>query len=640
MKLSIINFILCSVILFNGCGKEPAPNKGNEATEQELTTIRDEFDKRVADIFNAERIKPLVKAAIQAPLNPGRAEFVRNYIGSLAGYAARCLWLNENIDAANAVLVEDMDYFLSHPEAIYDRDNFHWHSEVLLRLIEMFGTNGSKHAGLLKPETETKIMEVTWLYCKRVIDEERYHAYALADHVLSDTWYIYESENHHVQIFTTLWHFAKLAKDRPDYRDRLYNDGRTAAVHYHDWNEYVKLYFKERAKKGLLIEMMCIGYNTVLMKGVFNFYDFAEDSELKRRAGLYLDLYFTYWGEEQINGISGGAKSRMYTDTAPRQSDLGYLFFGIGNPSRFGSGLFSAMTTTYRPPLVVVDIACDVTGRGNYEVIQRPLGLAEKGYNNPPVYRMRTDEGGIVRYSYCTPDFVMGTAMYQARPAEDWTQINSQNRSHGVLFAGNDRAWILPECEISSGSKAAFNTQWSVQKKGTMICQKLKYSKLADKMRIWFALEGLTAPAKDNDWIFVEAEGAYAAVRVVNGSSYWQNSTNDVKGSWLYCEDEYSPIIIEVAQKSAYKSFETFKNKVESCPLSFSNNVLRYTGIYGDSFTFYADYSKVPEINQVPVSYAPPKVFDSPFLQSDWNSGIVYIQKGNRKLVLDFNSPN
>ena len=71
--------------------------------------------------------------------------------------------------------------------------------------------------------------------------------------------------------------------------------------------------------------------------------------------------------------------------------------------------------------------------------------------------------------------------------------------------------------------------------------------------------------------------------------------------------------------------------------LAFENNVLKYTCIYGDEFTFYANHSKSPEINGSTVNYAPAKVYDGPFLQSDWNSGVVKISKGTRALVLNFN---
>ena len=36
------------------------------------------------------------------------------------------------------------------------------------------------------------------------------------------------------------------------------------------------------------------------------------------------------------------------------------------------------------------------------------------------------------------------------------------------------------------------------------------------------------------------------------------------------------------------------------------------------------------------MNYAPSRVYDSPFVQSDWDRGVVTIQKGCRKLALDF----
>ena len=30
----------------------------------------------------------------------------------------------------------------------------------------------------------------------------------------------------------------------------------------------------------------------------------------------------------------------------------------------------------------------------------------------------------------------------------------------------------------------------------------------------------------------------------------------------------------------------------------------------------------------------------SPFIRSDWNSGLIYIRKNNRTLILDFRDPN
>ena len=369
---------------------------------------------------------------------------------------------------------------------------------------------------------------------------------------------------------------------------------------------------------------------------MFNIYDFSPDPELKRKAGNYLDLYFAYWGEEQINGVSGGGKSRLYQDQSLGTSEYGYLFFGMGEKPRFETTIISAMTTSYRPPLVVYDIVCDLNGRGNYEVRQHAMGLAEQGYYEPPIYHLRTDSGGIVRYSYCTPDFVIGTAMFEARPYEDWALISSQNQSRGVIFADNTEAGILPQCEKIKNNRL-YNSIWSVQEKGTQISQKLQTSRGAGRTMVWFSAEGLHNPIEDGGWIFTETEGAYAAVRVVDGTYQWEEVTKGTKGKWLVCANEYSPVILEVDQKANYKSLKEFRAKVLGNKLSFEDNILNYTGIYEDKFTFYADYSQSPEINGLTVNYAPEKTYDSPFLKAGWNSGVMQIQKGTRRLVLDFN---
>ena len=608
--------------------------------EAQLIALRDGFDQRVAAIFAAEGGRPLVRAEKKPPLGSGRAPFVRAYSFSLVEFAARSLWRNEASAAANAALREDADYYLANPATIFDKDNFHWHSEALLRLIELFGTTGSRQAGLLQPETERKVLESIWLYCRRNESAAKPHTHlAEADHAVSQTWFIKESENHHAQSFTTLWHFAKIARRRDDFRQRLYDDGRSANEHYEAWNSYAKLYLLERAKVGMLIEMMSVSYNTSLLKGIFNFYDFADDPELKRRAQLFLDLYFAYWGQEQIQGVAGGGQGRIYSDTNPKSSGLGHLFFGVGAAPKLQSELLTAMTTNYRPALVVVDIVCDLPGRGAYEVIQRPLGLAaDRSHYQPPEYRLRTDFGGILRYSYCTPDFIIGTAMSEARPEQEWTMISSQNRRHGILFEGDPVAVISPQCEAGRDHRA-YNTQWSVQRKGTLVCQKLKTSRGAGAMRVWFSGGGLSTPVEQDGWTLVESRGAFAAVRVVQGATHWSESDQAVPGRWMNCADEYSPIILQVAQKSEYPTLRSFVSAVTSRKIEIQNEALAFESIYGDRFAFPLNFSGVPAINGAPVNYAPPRALDGPFVQSAWTSGVVHLRKGTRTAVLDFHSP-
>ncbi len=608
-------------------------------SEAELEVIREGYADRSRSLIETQSDKPLKRGNIGTFREPGRGKSAGRYAMSLAGYAAANFLMNQNIPLANDALVEYADFFLANPQAIYDRDNFHWHAEVPMRLIEFYGVGGSKNPGLLTPSTEEKLLEAIWLYCKRrQQDQPAYKTISEADHQTSGTWFIYESENHHAQSFCTQWHFAKLARQRDQFQNRVYDDGRTAEAHYRDWCDYLKMYFAERAKKGMFIEMMCIGYNKELLRGMFNIYDFSDVPELKRRAGLFFDLYFAYWGQEQFNGVSGGGKSRVYTDHVLPSSEYGYLFFGVGQEPSFSCSLVTSLTTQYRPPLVVVDLVCDSESRGCYEVWQRPLGLAEGGFFEPPIYHLNTQFGGMARYSYCTPDFIMGSTMYEARPREDWTLISSQNRAQGVIFADHPQASIMLRCDTDSNNRA-YNTNWSVQKMGTLICQKLQANQRGGDMRVWFSDLGLSAPVEHQGWIFTHSQGAYAGVKVVHGSYRWEDSPSKTSGKWLICSDEYSPVIVECDQQSEYQSFDDFQQQVISNPLTFQNKVLTYESLSGDQLTFYADYSNVPLINQTPVDLKRPMAFESPFLNASWNSGVVTLQSQDRELTLNFNDP-
>ena len=108
----------------------------------------------------------------------------------------------------------------------------------------------------------------------------------------------------------------------------------------------------------------------------------------------------------------------------------------------------------------------------------------------------------------------------------------------------------------------------------------------------------------------------------------------------MILNEEYAPVILEVMAKSDVSSFAAFKAMVKACPIRMKGPVLEYETIYGERLTFDTSAREAPTINGRPVNYAPKKVFESPFLNADWNSGIVTISKGNRKKVLNFESGN
>ena len=610
-------------------------------TEKELVAIRDGFTARKNAMLTSLAGKPFVRAAKHPPLTPGRARYVRHYSYSIIDFAIKAFLLNEQLDGANQALQEYGRFYLDNPAERNDRDNFYWPADVVCRIVEFFGSRGSRAPGRLTQQTEDILLEMAWVYSKET------SKIADAETVVSKTWHVHESENHHLQRFSTVWHFSKLLSSDDRYEGRPYDDGKTALEHYQAWTEYALEFLRERARKGLFVEVASKGYGLQSIKCIYGFYDFAEDPSLKRTAGKFLDLFWATWAEEQINGVRGGGKTRVYQGLNSQaqwidsMSRLAWYYLGQGDGSPPRGNEFSIMTSDYRLPLVVMDIALDTRGRGNYEIIQRRMGLAQDGYYTPPDYRLRTDFGGILRYSYCTPDFILGTLMCEARPLEDWTMISSQNRWHGVIFRGHPNARLYVQCRADKVEKT-YNQQWSVQKKGTLITQKLagdKYSDAPDELRVWFANSGLNNRQERGRCVFVEASDAYAAVCPIAGGYHWVKASGRADGDWLCCENSRTPVIIEIASKSQFADYRSFQQEILASELRFENQKLAYTGRGGDRFTFYADYSQVPEINGEAVDYAPAYVFKSPFIQSVWNSGMVTICKNQRKRTLDFNNP-
>ena len=154
---------------------------------------------------------------------------------------------------------------------------------------------------------------------------------------------------------------------------------------------------------------------------------------------------------------------------------------------------------------------------------------------------------------------------------------------------------------------------------------------------MWFSERGLSKPREENHWVFVEAEGAYAAVRPVAGGYTWRLSEEVIPGAWLRSNDEWAPVILEVARKVDFADYDAFCAAVQANALSYDGSVLSYCGLAGHTFTFYADYSHPPEIDGLPVDYKPTYAFFSPFVQVEWDRGVVTIRKGDREEIRNFN---
>ncbi len=649
---SLLNKIVLTVLLLlPALAAVHAADSAIGLADAALQEVRAESEKHCDALFRMQAGKPFVPGPIIKDWNK-RGDFTRSYNLSVVLFATRALYLNEQVETADKALREMCQYHLDHPQTLLEIHSFPGMLRPLVQLSQLYGPDGSRTKGLLSAETNEVILKTMWAWVsvKSKLAE--------ADVKESQTWTIHDSENHHANHFSSCWAVSMFLSRQPEYRERKLEDGHTTREHYEAWTNYLREYFRQRGRKGMMVEVDSPSYSAMLPSVGYWVYDLTDDPVLKRLADQFLTLWWALWAEQQIDGVCGGAKARCYPGSAMSGDDIvrraAHFVFGFGQSEFEYAGMLPFATSSWRAPAVVMDLALDVQGRSAYEVSQRRMGLLQPEVTPRGIFHVRPEASGILRYSYCTPDFIMGSLLCEARPTGDWFTGSSQNRWHGVIFRGATNARIYPYIETDHSS---YNAQWAAQHRGTFIAQKLKTSIGTQGLRVWFSKDGLAAPVPEGAWLFTEAPGAWAAVRVVSGEAEFapepaptaadrkaagvgddgESLPGKPRGRVLKCTDDYSPVIIEVAQKANFSTLDDFRKAVLGLPLRLESNVLTYTGLSGDRFTFFTDQTQPPQVNGRPLDYSPSKVYDSPFVQSDWDSGVVTIQKGGRKLVLNFN---
>ncbi len=556
-------------------------------------------------------------------------------------YALAAYWLNTNNASADAGLIACQTNGL-YQERV-DLDSFHWHAYLLERIYFLFSAQSDVFPGRMSAAAEEAVLEMLWDWASAscvlgMADPQKVH-------------FSWGSENHHAQAWVSFWGAAQIFQQHSDYMNRTYADGSTPASMAAAFDEYFKAYVREKALKGLAIEVASPTYAKYTLNTWLNLADFADDPELKEGASAMLDIYWADWAMEHLDGVRGGSRHRSYSGRSSiEQSGADshcWYHFGVGLPRSKHPGSMCAMTALWRPSRAVVGLALDAPGRGSCGYASRRLGLADPAPPaEPPAlaggdYNAVNSAGGsLLRTTWSTPDFVMGMSQVEALPADNWWAASSQNRWNGVIFGGHATARIFTQRPYPGNETSVYNAEWGVQHQGAMILQRLTQHDNADGQMIWFDFSLNRQEA--GGWIFAEAPQAYAAVRVVDSGWSWLPDSLDLHrdggntniGEWAVLNDEYSPVILEVARKRDVGGMAAFQAEILNNPLVWDGTRLDYTSQrYAATLTLFADESASPRVDGVPINFEPSKNYDAPYLQGDFAGGPVIISCGNDRTV-------
>ncbi|MGA1200129.1 MAG: hypothetical protein ACO36I_26825, partial [Candidatus Latescibacterota bacterium] len=132
---------------------------------------------------------------------------------------------------------------------------------------------------------------------------------------------------------------------------------------------------------------------------------------------------------------------------------------------------------------------------------------------------------------------------------------------------------------------------------------------------------------------FVKEGGVYAALKMLNGQQWTR------EGEWadreLISYGAQNGAICEVGDAETFGSFESFCNEIRQNEYIFNKEEMQLTYVSKRVGTLVMDMTGLRLVDGIAVDMDWP-LYDCPYLQSEWDSGVIHILKGDQKLVLDF----
>lgn len=629
--------ILCSLLALSllqaRAASSKAPEQGAPAAAwppEHMKSLPPDYLERLHACL-AFGVDRLGKSAGKGKTNDGQG---KDSIGWVR-HGIPALILGQRVDEVNKFIESDQFVVIANPKF-----GFSLFGTSYLRMYGLMNSRTGPFKGLLTPKAQENFEKGLWEVAKansKLVEAQR------------DVWDMEGSENHHLASKVCDFLVAQYLRNIPEYADQKYDDGSTPEEQYQARRAYFMKLLDERAKRGQFVEAASPSYQADSVAAIFNLRDFAEDPILRKKAEMYLDLTYAGIAEETLLTTRGGPKSRVKVghEYDGGMSDRGYeALFNAPGRTFDPRGEGSLTTSSYYPPPVIASLAKDTKGRGTYVFTKRWPGPVVDGKTKDDedahgkLWQSLDPERSVFRYGFATPDYVLGSAGVDPDCQDD---VSMGFRWQGVVFESDPLARIGFEVKpASTKGWHGFNPFWSVQDRNILVTQKWAplsqnpKSAMPAYLRVYFS-PTLDDVQEEDGWIFVKDGKAYAALKVVAGGYEWTPAwkhADEVKEgtkAFITLDTEDAPVILIANQASDYKDdFEAFKAAVKAQPIRYQDGVLNF-----DKITFYGP-PQHGKINGKTVDITPSRVTDSPFIRSDWNSGLIYIRKGDETEILDF----
>jgi len=465
----------------------------------------------------------------------------------------------------------------------------------------------------------------------------------------------YHSENHDFLFYTSRYLMAKAF-----WTETFEAYGKTGAELAREDADWLLHFIRYRAARGWAeFDSVCyFSPDWECLTSLFDFcgsadgmpagaaeWDIASDSEIKRLAGMMMDLLLADMAVDSLNGMYGGAHGRIYEPHALDHAKgstyaLQYLYFGNVDADSLGrqGTLVDAVTSGFRPSELIVEIALDRPDA--YENRER-----KHLHNTQDVRPVHPIPGSIRKYTYYTPDYVMGAVQYQNPypPGRAGWYAHHEQHEWDLSFGTRTQARIFTHHPGDAGPEHGYWTgdlgcrcgHFFQYKSAVLALYDIPEKQPHQFVHAYVPRHSFDEVIEENGFIFVREGEAFAALRMLGGHEWV------TEGPYADCEVK-SPgakngAVCEAGCLADFGSFEAFRKEIASNEMTFDAAHMRLSYFSTRAGRLFLDTKGTRRLNgeDVDLDYG---TYDSPYMQSDWESGVIEIRKGEKRLVLDFTS--
>ncbi len=470
---------------------------------------------------------------------------------------------------------------------------------------------------------------------------------------LRETWRTYmpyrgDTENHWLLYYTCLYLMAQLYPDQPG---ETWYTGKSSRENFEEARDYLYSWMDLTVTKGQG-EYDCTHYIGVYLLPLSYLAAWAEDPQMRSLARRMLDWIIADFAAESLNGIYVGAHART-DDVQVREkwngvsSDFAWLLFHQGYPLPGFSyyAFFYAVASAYRPPAIIQRIATDRSQPYVHRERKRTRNRWRfTDERHAPVYKttflhrdyaVSSDQGGILQpiqqhswdVTWALPDpRGISNTIFSLHPYSSPYELQ-------MYFPG------LPDfiTEAVVRSKKTYDSpdkflggspfEQIVQDRDTVIAlYNIPPGTRFPHINGFFP-DGLKHfEEHPSGWIFVRGGNAFIAYRPL-APYEWKPLEG---GRRLYSPHRKNGAILQAASASEFPDIAAFRNAILALPLKVAMDPVpsvEFRTLRGAQLSF--TYGNPPDRRAW-------KMFEGPFLNSEYGSRLLTLTHGGERLEIDF----